>query len=180
MLALMFGALHVAFRNILGVEALLFSWALGCCSTAGLGCCSAVATLLGWPLTADTCHFWASRHCWAVTAHCGHRCGHRRCETGSNSLHQFVSRVRKASVLEVCTIKTVLFLVFVPGTPSGAATACAFARQPDLRALHRDHETRCLERRRGDARRGCRREFGPLTNRGRERSGLTDVTAVTA
>jgi hypothetical protein len=109
LLALMFGALHVAFRNILGVEALLFSWALGCCSTAGLGCCSAVATLLGWPLTADTCHFWASRHCWAVTAHCGHRCGHRRCETGSNSLHQFVSRVRKASVLEVCTIKTVLF-----------------------------------------------------------------------
>ena len=40
LLALMFGALHVAFRNILGVEALLFSWALGCCSTAGLGCCS--------------------------------------------------------------------------------------------------------------------------------------------
>jgi len=92
LLALMFGALHVAFRNILGVEALLFSWALGCCSTAGLGCCSAVATLLGWPLTADTCHFWASKHCWAVTAHCGHRCGHRRCETGSNSLPQFVSR----------------------------------------------------------------------------------------
>ena len=39
----------------------------------------------------------------------GHRCRHRRCETGSNSLHQFVSRVRKASVLEVCTIKAVLF-----------------------------------------------------------------------
>ena len=57
MLALMFGALHVAFRNISGVEALLLSWALDCCSTAGLGCCSAVATLLGWPLTADTCHF---------------------------------------------------------------------------------------------------------------------------